>query len=75
MVWKKAVKTAYEKESLSAFEMVSSKNWEQKMDEESDFLTERRKAIKSGRMMAFPLEPLKVNSRHLLSGFEKVHWM
>ena len=45
------------------------------MDEEWDFLTESRKAIKSGRMMAFPLEPLKVNSRLLLSDFEKVHWM
>lgn len=75
MVWKKAVKTDYEKESLSAFELVWSKNWEQKMDEEWGFLTESRKAIKSGRMMAFPLEPLKVNSRLLLSDFEKVHWM
>ena len=41
------MKTEYEKESLLAFELVCSTNWEHEMGEEWDFLTESMKAIKS----------------------------
>ena len=72
MVWKRVVKTEYEKESLLAFGLVCSTNSEQKMGEEWVSLMESRKAIKSGRMKACPLEPLKENARLLLLGFELV---
>lgn len=72
MVWKRAVKMEYEKESLLAYDLVCSTNLEQKMGEEWVSLMESGKAIKSGRMRACPLDPLKVNSRLLLSGFEMV---
>lgn len=51
---------------------MKKKNLGQKTGEEWVSLMESRKAIKSGRMRACPLEPLKVNSRLLLSGFELV---
>ena len=57
---------------MLGYNLVCSTNSEQKMGEEWVSLMESRKAIKSGRMKACPLEPLKVNSRLLLSGFEMV---